>query len=51
MRHGNITQNQKKQHNSRMKAYLRHRRKMLRTKEQMGYDYQRSVRETRSGGE
>ena len=51
MRHGNMTQNQQKQHNKRMKAYLRHRRKLNRTRTQMEYDYQRSVRETRSGGE
>ena len=51
MRKSNLTQRQRAQRNKRIKAYLRHRRKMNRERTQYGYDYQRSVRETRSGGE
>ena len=51
MRHRNLTQNQQRQRNKRIKAYLKHRRKLNRNRTQMGYDFQRSVRETRSGTE
>ena len=51
MRHSNLTQNQQKQKNARVRAYLRHRRKKNRLRTQQAFDFRRSVRETRSGCE
>ena len=49
MRAGKLTEKQKAQRNKRIAAYISHRRKVLRRRTEKGYDYQRSVRETRSG--
>ena len=51
MRHGNLTQKQREQRNKRIRAYQEHRRKLRKRRTEEGYDYQKSVRETRSGGE
>ena len=51
MRAGNLTQKQREQRNKRIRAYQDHRQKLRKRRTEKGYDYRKSVRETRSGGE
>ena len=49
MRAGKLTQKESEHRNKRIRAYKQHRQKLRKRRTEKGYDYRRSVRETRSG--